>query len=443
MQKKALVHTCLRYTSRNIWPKNNEMEDTNMKKSCPRAASHVGFTLMLGAMATTALAQTPPGAVPVGPMFAYPELELAIKRDTNIALSPDTSTSAAISTRKADTIWYVRPGLRLEAKQGENAFNVAYRGEYGRYDSQTNFNFNNHDFSATGDLTLDERNKLRVGLQYVDRVDPPGTLNIVQTPTPNKYHQPMVSGFYTYGAQDAQGKLELSGSYLDKKYVNNRFATFGLDHTEADYGGTLLWRLQPKTYATFNLRQTKYNYADPTITLDSTNTFALIGVRWEATAATSGRFAIGSLNKKFDDAGHAAGRQDFTGTSWEGNITWKPVEYSGVDFNTQRKTNDSTGLGNYMINQTHQISWNHALTSRVSSKLMGSYSNDKFINAPVAAAGNTDRKDDTYNAGLRLTYEMRRWLKLGADYLYTKRNSNDDNFDYKRNQIMFFVSGTL
>ena len=38
---------------------------------------------------------------------------------------------------------------------------------------------------------------------------------------------------------------------------------------------------------------------------------------------------------------------------------------------------------------------------------------------------------------------MRRWLKLGADYIYTTRDSNDTNFDYKRNQLMFFVSGTL
>jgi len=38
---------------------------------------------------------------------------------------------------------------------------------------------------------------------------------------------------------------------------------------------------------------------------------------------------------------------------------------------------------------------------------------------------------------------MRRWLKLGADYVYTTRDSNDANFDYKSNQLMFFVSGTL
>lgn len=392
--------------------------------------------VLVGAMATTAMAQTPPGAMPVGPMFAYPELEIAANRDSNIALQPD-------ATRKSGTIWYVRPAVRLEAKQGVNAFNLSYRGEYGRYDSQTNFNFNNHEVGATGDMTFDERNNLKLGLQYQDRVDPPGTLNIAQTPTPNKYHQPTFTALYTYGAQDAAGKLELKGGFLDKEYVNNRFATSGLDHSETDYGATFLWRIKPRTYATFNVKQTQYDYKESISTLNSTNTFALVGLRWDATAATSGQIAVGRVTKKFEDAGQAAGRKDLTDTSWEGSIAWKPVSYSSIDFSTQYRPVDSTGLGNYTINETYQAVWTHAWTSRITSKMLASYSSDKFASAPVAAIGGVDRSDTTKSGGLRLTYDMRRWLKLGADYLHSERSSNDVNFDYKREQIMLFVAGTL
>lgn len=38
---------------------------------------------------------------------------------------------------------------------------------------------------------------------------------------------------------------------------------------------------------------------------------------------------------------------------------------------------------------------------------------------------------------------MQRWLRLGAEYLYTVRDSNYIDSDYKRNQLMFFVVGTL
>lgn len=400
-----------------------------------RAVSKLG--LLLCALAANAMAESPPGSVPIGPMFAYPELEVAAKRDSNIALVPDAQ-------RKADTIWYLRPTVRLEAKQGVNVYDVTYRGEYGRYDSQKTDDFENHDFGANANVTFDARNNLKLGLRYQDKVDPRGTLNLAATPTPNEYRQTGATGLYTYGAQDAKGKLELEGGYYDKRYVNNRsLGTSALDHNNTSYGGTFLWRVMPKTYATFNLRQSAYDYTESTVTLDSKNTFALVGLRWEATAATSGKFSVGNLTKKFDSAGQAAGRRDFSGLAWEGAISWKPLKYSSIDFITQRAVNDSTGLGNFTVNQIHQALWTHAWTSRISSKLSGSYSSDKFNNAPVATAGGADRDDTTKSAGLRLDYSVKRWLKFGAEYLYGVRDSNDNNSDYKRNQLMFLLSATL
>lgn len=400
-----------------------------------RAATKFG--LLLAVLAANAMAESPPGSIPVGPMFAYPELEVAARRDSNIALVPD-------ALRKADTIWYLRPAVRLEAKQGVNVYDLSYRGEYGRYDSQNTDDYENHDFGANANVTFDARNNLKLGLRYQDKVDPRGTLNLAATPTPNQWRQPSITGLYTYGVQDAKGKLELQGSHLDKRYVNNRdLGTSALDLNQTDYGATFLWRVMPKTYATFNLKQSLFDYKESTNTFDSKNTYALFGLRWEATAATSGKFSVGNLWKKFDAAGHDAGRQDFSGLAWEGAINWKPLRYSSVDFITQRAVNDSTGLGNFTVNQTHQAIWTHAWTSKLSSKLNGSYSSDKFNNAPVATAGGADRDDTTKSAGLRLDYSVQRWLKFGAEYLHTVRDSNDSNSDYKRNQLMFLLSATL
>ncbi len=399
-----------------------------------RAVSKLG--LLLGAFAASAMAESPPGSIPVGPMFAYPALEVATKRDSNIAMQPD-------ALRQADTIWYLRPSLRLEAKHGINLYDVTYTGEYGRYNTSTSDNFNNHDLAARANMTLDMRNNLQLGLEYQDKVDPRGTLTLPATPTPNEWRQPSFTGLYTYGAKDAKGKLEFQGGYLDKRYVNNRTVTSALDHSQTDYGGTFLWRVMPKTYATFNLRQSSFDYKQETSVFNSKNTYALVGLRWEATAATSGRFAVGSVKKKFDSTGHVAGAQDYSGTSWEGGINWKPRPYSSVDLITQRTPNDSTGLGSADINQASQLLWTHAWTSHFTSKLSGSYVTDKFLGSHDAAVGGAEREDTTKTAGMRLTYGMRRWLKAGADYTHTLRNSNDANFDYKRNELMFFLTGTL
>jgi hypothetical protein len=391
---------------------------------------------LLAAACTAAWSQSPPGSMPVGPMFAYPEIEVAVRGDSNIAIQPD-------ATKRSDTIYYIRPAVRLEAKDGASLYELGYRGEYGRYSSFTSDNYENHDLFGNANMTFDARNRLNARLQFVDKVDPRGTLNLVATPTPNEYHQTTGSALYSYGAEEAQGRVELQGSYYNKEYVNNRFATFVLDHDRAEYGGTFLWQMMPRTYATATFRRYDYAYKDPSVTLDSHDNYYLVGVRWDATAATSGRFSAGRQTKKFDGGGHLAGRQDFAGTAWEGGITWKPVSYSSLDLSTTKSTRESTGLGDFTVSQTLNLTSTHSWTSTITSYIVAGAGRDSFQNAPVAAAGGTSREDTTRNAGLKVTYNIQRWLKVGAEYLVSLRNSNDDNFDYKRSQAMIFVAATL
>lgn len=389
----------------------------------------------LGALSLNVFAQTPPGAMPVGPLMAYPEIEVGLKRDSNIALQPD-------ATKKADTVLSIKPSVRLEAKSGVNIYDLAYRGEYLRYSSQTSDNVENHEITGNGNITFDARNNLKVRLQYADRFDPRGSLNIVATPTPNEYHQSTVGGVYTYGAENAQGKLELKGEYYDKSYVSNRVTTAALDHNRGELGGTFLWRVQPKTFATFTARQADYKYTTGGAnTLDSKDNFYLVGLRWDATAATSGRFSIGNQTKKFESPGLTAGRKNFSGTAWEGGVNWKPLSYSSVDFSTSRSTTDSTGIGDFNIAQNNQAVWTHAWTSSISSNVTGGYSTNKFSRGFIA--GGAEREDKTSTLGLKVNYALQRWLKVGADYTHTSRDSNDNLFDYKRNVFMIFVAATL
>jgi hypothetical protein len=330
----------------------------------------------------------------------------------------------------------------LEAKQGVQVFDFGYRGEYLRYDKSSADNVENHELNANGNVTFDARNNLKLRLQYQDRYDPRGSLPSITTPTPNQYEQTSLSGLYTYGAEDAAGKLEFTGGFNTKEYVNNRAATANLDQERTDMGATFLWRVMPKTYATFTLKQSDYHYTTTGTTLvDSKDTFYLVGARWDATALTSGRFAIGRQTKDFE----RAGPNDFSGTSWEGGITWKPRSYSTVDFNTRRATNDSTGLGDFSIAQTNQAVWNHAWTSTVSSALTAGYSTDRFSRGvpTTGATGGAERLDKTTSLGLRVTYAMRRWLKIGADISNTERDSNDPASDYERNQLMLLLQATL
>jgi len=389
-----------------------------------------GLSLTLGAAlasaASFALAQSPPGSFAAGPGYVYPEIEFAVKRDTNIALAPDAA-------RESDTISYLRPAIRFDALRDVQRYDVGYRGEYARYRSSKKDDYDNHEVFADGVWTLSARHHLKLNGQYLDKVDQRGYLQ-VSTPTPNEYRQPILGGFYAYGAEDAAGRLELQAGRYTKTYLNNRQQTEPLDHSRTELGGTFLLRVLPKSLGTFGARQYHYDYPNAGLTKNSRDTYLYAGLRWEVTSVTSGQITVGHQTKKFESTG-AGGPSDYSGLGWEGGLTWRPLFYSTLDFLTQKRPQESTGFGEFVLNQTHQVVWTHIWGSRITTFLTAEYWTDSYTG--------TNREDATSLVGLRLLYTTRRWLKFGAEYVNSMRSSNDDNFDYQRNQFMLLAHLTL
>lgn len=54
-----------------------------------------------------------------------------------------------------------------------------------------------------------------------------------------------------------------------------------------------------------------------------------------------------------------------------------------------------------------------------------------------------NRDDTTSSLGFRLTYNMQRWLTLGTEYIYTNRDSNQNNFNYRKNLLLFSAKVAL
>lgn len=388
----------------------------------------------LASTSPNATAQSPAGSLQLGPVYVYPEVEFAVQRDDNIALQPDAD-------RVADTIKYVRPALRLDARSGAHYYDAGYRGEYARYNSVTSDDHDNHELFAGGDWTIGVRNNLKLKGQYLDKFDQRGALQIF-TPTPNEYRQSILAGLFTYGAAEAAGKLELQAGSYNKEYLNNRAQTAQLDHSRTDFGATLLLRVQPKTYASLAARHYRFDYTETGSAKDNKETSVFAGLRWDITNQTSGKFGAGYLTKKFDPA--TGVNDEFSGPGWEGVITWKPLFYSGVEFLTHKRPVEATGVGDFVVNQTYQLVWTHVWGSRVSSILTAAYSKDRYVDAPVAVAGGQeDRRDVVHLGSVRILYAVQRWLKLGAEYVGTTRDSNSDNFDYLRHQAMLLANFTI
>lgn len=373
--------------------------------------------------ARSALAQAGPAGVPVGPLRAIPGVDLAIGHDDNL-FSSDIN-------KRGSSIRILSPYLRVEGAPAPHKFDVSLRYDAGRYGGNPDDNYDDYTLAGSAGLVFTGRAGLKLRAEHRRGHDPRGSTDRPFGTEPDVYKHSGGEGIFSYGAAGARGRIELDAGYFERRYQNNRAATEASDYATGSGGGTFLWRVQPRTDLLFQAQRRSYDYRLASSTLDSTEDRLYVGARWQATAKTDGTAKIGRLRKDFDDAG----RQDIAEGSWEVGVRWSPLSYSVFDLASSRQTAESTGFGDTVLSSSHALSWTHDWSSRLRSQLLGAWRNDEYRGAV--------REDDTATLGVRLTYQFRRWLRFGVEYLRTNRDSDLDAFDYTRNLILFTVGATL
>ena len=371
-----------------------------------------------------ALAQAPSRVtgIKAEPLTLYPTASVSLGHNDNVLLTPARVSSSTV---------VLGAGLKAELESGKSKYSVAYDGTMGRYASSSADNYNYHAFTALADMDLSTRARLKLGADHQIKSDPRGSLPTAATLTPNEYKQSGVNGFFAYGAEGSEGRIELEGGYTAKTYQNNRAVTTNLDADTTRAGATFFWRIGPKTEWLIQGVQTRTDYIAPTALTDNTENKFLTGLKWDATAQTQGTFKVGYAKKDF----WLPTAKDSKGFTWEGAVRWSPLSYSSVDLSTGKALIDPLGGGNIINHRNFNVKWTHAWAERIKSEVLGSVLKDNYDGLA--------RDDTTNSLGFRLTYDMQRWLTLGAEYTYTNRSSNQSNFDYRKNLMLFSAKVAL
>jgi len=356
-------------------------------------------------------------------VFVYPSLFAGIGHNDNVLSQASNPVSS--------TLYNVVPGAIAELKTHGDRYTVSYVGNFTRYASSADDNYDHHDLFLAGDNYFTSRALLGWSVGYMNSSDPRGATDRAISTEPDMWHASVTHGLFAYGAEKATGKVELEGTYQDKRYITNRTTTVGSDVNLTTLSGRFFYRVMPKTSMVFEIRNTRADYIQSISTNDNTERRYYVGATWEATAATPGTFKLGRATKNFTDPAH----QDFSGSSWEGTVRWAPLTYSTLDIITSKGTSDSTGVGAYVLNTGTTLVWNHKWATYIASKVTAGTLRSDFAGA--------DRLDNTKTYGLGFSHELSRTLRAAADWTYTDRNSNQDTFDFKRNVLMFSIEGTL
>ncbi|MDD2719998.1 MAG: outer membrane beta-barrel protein [Gallionella sp.] len=364
-----------------------------------------------------------PAQTNAGGFEITPSARLSIGRDSNVGL-----TNAA---QTATNFTMLEPSVEVALPTHGQLYGAKYLGRLVRYSGGTTDNYNDHSFNVFADNVWSSRFKTLVDVNYLKGHD---GRNALLFKNKELFHATGFNVMGHYGAEGAQGQFELSAGQVSKRYdTNNSGATQLYDNNRTDLIGTFFYRVAPATQMFVEARNSKFSYvvALPGKNLDSTEQGYMLGVKWDATAKTTGNIKLGSMKKSFNLGQLPSGST----AVWDVGIQWLPKTYSKVDFKLQQRANEYGGVGSFIISNDSSLAWAHDWTSYVTSTLSVGDGSDKF-----QASTRTDKRQ-TY--GARLTYGFRSWLRVGVEYQHSRRTSTVPAVAYTKAVTMLTLEGSL
>jgi hypothetical protein len=365
----------------------------------------------------------------LGGVSAYPGIGLTERHDSNITQATDSGGSPRISSSVA----VLSPALVVETEQAANKYSFTYSADIGRYSSSSADNYADHHYLGLAEFGLSSSAILKLQPEYLIGHDDRGsTFETNLVPEPNKWHSTLLLGTFDYGAEEARGHLVVDMGYTAIKYQNNASVTDAYSRKLTSAAGTLYVRVLPKTSLLVNAKHTGISYDDPVSTLSGNEQMLRAGVKWEATAQTSGEIKVGKLQKNFD----SSSATQYSGGSWEADMNWSPVPYVNVDLSTSKEATETTLLGSSAIMLSNTgANLSYELNDRITLRANGYQLKQDFVGA--------SRSDSTNTFGLKAEYKIRKWLIGGAEYSNSVKSSNDANNDFKRNIFTLSVRTAL
>ncbi|MGK0298265.1 MAG: hypothetical protein ACI9XC_001884 [Gammaproteobacteria bacterium] len=373
------------------------------------------------------------GDIQLGPVTAYPSMKIITRYSDNLYSSN--------SNKKSTLIGIVEPAVKLLLEDNIKTLTLDYSIQSGAHTVSSADNYADQKLLGVFEYHPTTKLKMAARLEYLDEHDPRGTARTegvgVVNPLnldPDEWHSYGIGGQVSYGSPNATGSIELETNYIAKEYDNNRQFTFTRDRNDFNLRGTFYYKIRSATQLLFEVNQTVYDYENSfsgSPSLDSTDRDYLFGVTWERTAKTTGFVKFGYTEKDFD----SDLRNDTSGIKWQTGTRWRPRTYSTVDISTERRQDETNGIGDSIDVGDFKVSWNHEWRDRISSNIDFVFGEDDYTSSV--------REDTRFRAGLMINYDWQRWLRMSAGCEYEQRDSNVDTFDYERNLLDFRVNLTL
>lgn len=341
------------------------------------------------------------------------------------------SNVGSSNTKTSSTFTMLNPNVVVGIPTRGQFYGGKYSGAYARFASSGIDNYNDHNIGLFADNAWSGRLNTLVNVDYNLGHD---GRNSLMFKNKELWHTTGIKGMAHYGAEGAQGQFEVGVGQMNKRYdSNNGGSTQLYNYDRTDLKGTFFYKVAPATQMFVEASNAKFVYADVgSKVLDSNEQRYMVGVKWDATAKTTGNFKIGTLKKTFN-----LGKPSGTATVWDADINWTPKTYSRFDASLHQTAFEAGGSGNYVVSRDTMLKWSHDWTSYVTSAVTLDDAQDTF------QASAPSRVDKRQFYSLKATYGFRPWLRAGLEFKNTKRNSSVSVWNYTQAITMLSLEGSL
>jgi hypothetical protein len=215
------------------------------------------------------------------------------------------------------------------------------------------------------------------------------------------------------------------------------------DRTDNSISAYLFYQLRPKTalFTEYKFVNVDYDLGQgetPEAISDSKNHFVYGGVEWAATEKSTVKLKVGYAAKRFADPTI----EDVDNVVADLSSSYKLTESTSLTLAGAREIKETVTPGiNYTIGHRLSCAYTQAITQKLSGNVSLAWMED--LNSGVAIGNTEEKKDTTYSVSPGLDYLLTERLAAGANYSYSKRDSNIDTSNYVNNTVMVRLSYSL
>lgn len=229
-------------------------------------------------------------------------------------------------------------------------------------------------------------------------------------------------------AETSRIGYELEYSSLVRDYQTNKTITQFLDRQFNSMSLTLLYHFSPKlsVLAQGSFLELEYDRVQAgNIDRSGNATLGLVGLRWEATAKTSGdiRFGRGQWKPESNAA------EDVDSSYYEASINWRPTRRSALRVSGAREYTPTYRFDAiYIDTQTFSLEWTELWSHRWSTRLTFGYSERDFVSAAET--------HEIVSLTGRLSYQLERDLSLYVLSRYLDRDAQNISERFEANSAI-------